>query len=123
MGTCDGAEVVGVCLPANDAVVVDAIELSGTRIPVVGTDRTVIESARETGAGIVVLTATDSLGPDDIRELMWQLAAEGIELVVTAGLPEVAAARMVAAQPGGGALSLSLELGALFGFVLAFIAK
>lgn len=95
-----GAQVVGVCLPANDAVVVDAIELSGTRIPVVGTDRTVIESVRETGAGIVVLTATDSLGPDDIRELMWQLAAEGVELVVTAGLPDVARARLVSGSVG-----------------------
>lgn len=95
-----GAEVVGVCLPANDAVVVDAIEIAGTRIPVVGTDRTVIESVRETGAGIVVLTATDSLGPDDIRELMWQLAAEGVELVVTAGLPDVARARMVSGSVG-----------------------
>lgn len=95
-----GAEVVGVCLPANDAVVVDAIEISGTRVPVVGTDRTVVEAARASDAGIVVLTATDSLGPDDIRELMWRLAAEGIELVVSAGLPDVARRRMVTGSVG-----------------------
>ncbi len=95
-----GAQVVGVCLPANDAVVVDALEIAGSRIPVVGTDRTVVEAARETGAGVVVLTATDSLGPDDVRELMWQLAAEGVELVVTAGLPDVARSRMVSGSVG-----------------------
>ncbi|TWS21534.1 sugar transferase [Tsukamurella asaccharolytica] len=95
-----GAQVVGVCLPANDAVVVDALEIAGARVPVVGTDRTVLEAARESGVGIVVLTATDSLGPDDLRELMWQLAAEGIELVVTAGLPEVAASRVVSGSVG-----------------------
>lgn len=95
-----GAQVVGVCLPSNDAVVVDALEIAGARIPVVGTDRTVLEAVRETGAGIVVLTATDSLGPDDVRELMWQLAADGVELVVTAGLPDVARSRMAAGTVG-----------------------
>ena len=95
-----GAQVVGVCLPTNDALVVDALDIAGTRVPVVGTDRSVLEAARETGAGIVVLTATDSLGPDDLRELMWQLAAEGIELVVTAGLPDVARSRMVSGSVG-----------------------
>ncbi|CAM3724384.1 sugar transferase [Tsukamurella ocularis] len=95
-----GAEVVGVCLPTNDALVVDALEIAGTRVPVVGTDRTVLEAARDTGAGIVVLTATDTLGPDDVRELMWQLAAEGVELVVTAGLPDVARSRMVSGSVG-----------------------
>ncbi|MGX9296201.1 sugar transferase [Tsukamurella paurometabola] len=95
-----GARVVGVCLPANDAVVVDALEIAGVRIPVVGTDRTVLDAVRETGSGLVVLTATDSLGPDDLRELMWQLAAEGVELVVAPGLPDVAGSRMVTGSVG-----------------------
>lgn len=95
-----GAHVVGVCLPANDAVLVDVLEVSGARVPVVGTDRTVLEAARATGAGIVVLTATDALGPDDVRELLWQLAADGVELVVTAALPDVAGARMTSGSVG-----------------------
>ncbi len=95
-----GARVVGACLPETDAVVVDHLDASGSRVPVVGTDRGVVEAVRETGAGLVVLTPTDALGPDDIRELMWQLAAEDVELVVTAGLPEVAFGRMAGGTVG-----------------------
>ncbi|GAB3133883.1 sugar transferase [Tsukamurella serpentis] len=89
-----GARPVAVCLPAPDAAVVDAIEVDGIRLPVVGTDRTVAESAREADAGLVVLSATDSLGPDDVRELMWALAGQEIELVVTAGATDIAPSRV-----------------------------
>ncbi|BDD80363.1 polyprenyl glycosylphosphotransferase [Tsukamurella pulmonis] len=94
-----GAHVVGVCLPPADAEI-GTLEIGDARIRVAGTDRAVLEAVRETGAAVVVLTPTDHLGPDQIRELMWQLAAEGVELVVTAGLPEVAAARMVSGSVG-----------------------
>ncbi|GAA1083971.1 sugar transferase [Tsukamurella spumae] len=95
-----GARIVGVCLPPGDATIIDAIEVRGARVPVVGTDRTVLDAVRETGAGVVVLTATDSLGPDDVRDLMWQLAEDGVELVVTAGVADVAGSRIVS-QPLG----------------------
>ncbi len=95
-----GARIVGACLPARDAETTDALEVRGTRIPVVGTDRAVLEAVRATGAAVVVLTATDSLGPDDVRDLVWRLADDGVELVVTAGVADVADNRIVS-QPLG----------------------
>lgn len=96
-----GARIVGACLPSADAAVVDALDVQGRRIPVVGTDRTILEAALGTGATVVVLTATDSIGPDDVRDLVWKLAESGIELVMTAGLTDVAGSRIVY-QPLGG---------------------
>ncbi|WP_019201437.1 sugar transferase [Tsukamurella sp. 1534] len=99
--TASHSRIVGVCLPAGDAALADAIEVRGTRIPVAGSDREVEAAVRETGAGVVMLTATDALGPDAVRDLAWRLAAMGVELVVTTGLADVAGHRLAHQDIGG----------------------
>ncbi|MDF0530670.1 sugar transferase [Tsukamurella sp. 8F] len=90
-GTC----VVGVCVPAGDAGEHTVVEAEGREIPIVGTDREILQALDATGARAVALTATDDLGPGDLRRLIWELEEREVELVVTPGVVDIAGHRIV----------------------------
>ena len=99
-GTPSGTLVVGACIPAHDAEEHDFIDVGDHRVPVVGTDQGILAAIEETGARVVALTATDSLGPGDLRALIWELEERDVELVVTPGVVDIAGHRIVHASLG-----------------------
>lgn len=94
--TRSGADVVGVCLPETESELHDVVRLeNGTTIPVVGSDQTLLAAIDRTGARAVALTPTDTLGPGDLRRLIWELDEKRVELVIAPGVVDVAGHRVV----------------------------
>ncbi|MET9487439.1 sugar transferase [Nocardia sp. NPDC006630] len=89
-----GYQVIGVCTREEGDLVERGLEVGGREIPIVGTDRTVIDAVRRTGADTVAVTATDNLGPADFRRMAWELDPLGVELIVTPGLVDISGARL-----------------------------
>jgi exopolysaccharide biosynthesis polyprenyl glycosylphosphotransferase len=90
-----GYQVVGVCIPngVNENTEYD-VEASGRTYSVVGDDRSVLEAVRRSGADTVAVTATDHLGPLELRRLAWELDPLGVELIVAPGVVDIAGTRL-----------------------------
>jgi exopolysaccharide biosynthesis polyprenyl glycosylphosphotransferase len=87
-----GYRVVGVltdCIPAGLA-----IGLGGTAVPVVGGIDDVLDVARRRRVAAVLVAGAVPGGRERIRRLGWQLEADGIELVVSSPLADIASARV-----------------------------
>ncbi|MFC9994985.1 sugar transferase [Nocardia sp. NPDC127526] len=90
-----GFQVVGVCTrDAEGDLAESSLEVGGREIPIVGSDRSVIDAVRRTGADTVAVTATDNLGPADFRHMAWELDPLGVELIVAPGLVDISGARL-----------------------------
>ncbi|MBJ8343512.1 sugar transferase [Antrihabitans sp. YC2-6] len=103
-----GYRVVGVCTPEGPTAELASIDVGDWTIPIVGTDRSVLESVDATGADAVALTATDNFGPGDIRKLVWDLDPLGVDLIVTPGVVDVAGQRLES-RPVAGMPMLHVE--------------
>ncbi|WP_235887139.1 sugar transferase [Mycolicibacterium arabiense] len=101
-----GYEVVGLCTPTAPSV--DATLVGSRHVPFVGTDRAVLDAVQASGADTVALSPTDHLNPLAIRRLIWDLEAFGIDLIVAAGLMDVAAER-IRSQPVAGMAMLLID--------------
>jgi exopolysaccharide biosynthesis polyprenyl glycosylphosphotransferase len=86
-----GYAVVGACIP-DSLVAPVAQHLNG--VPVVGSFRTIIESARHIGADTVAVTAAGELTGRRLRRLGWQLEGTDIDLVLAPALTDVAGPRI-----------------------------
>ncbi|GAA0992935.1 sugar transferase [Nocardiopsis tropica] len=95
-----GARIVGACVPEEVGRAHRTIDLGEQVVPIVGTDREVIAAVTTTGATVVALTATDSLGPGDLRTLIWELQELSVELIVTPGVVDIAGHRIAYASVG-----------------------
>jgi exopolysaccharide biosynthesis polyprenyl glycosylphosphotransferase len=87
-----GYRVVGVltdCLPHGSAV-----GLGGRGVPVLGGTADVLDVARSAGVGAVLLAGAVPGGHERVRRLGWQLEADGVELVVSSPLTDIAPARV-----------------------------
>lgn len=90
-----GYQVVGVCIPDGPGGTTEyAIEASGRSFSVVGDDRSVLAAVLRSGADTVAVTATDHLGPRELRRMAWELDPLGVELVVAPGVIDVAGTRL-----------------------------
>ncbi|MET7771863.1 sugar transferase [Nocardia sp. NPDC005366] len=90
-----GYRVVGVCVP--DGIPGSGgygLHASGRSISVVGDDRSVLEAVRRSEADTVAVTATDYLGPAELRRMAWELDPLGVELVVAPGVADISGARL-----------------------------
>lgn len=85
-----GYRVVGACV-ANGS---GAGELPGTTIPVLGNFEEVLEALETSGADTVVLTSSDDLSPQRIREMSWSLEAGRHHLVVVPSLTDIGGPRI-----------------------------
>jgi exopolysaccharide biosynthesis polyprenyl glycosylphosphotransferase len=81
--------VVGICTPTGPTDANGSITVNDREVPIVGLDQMVIDAVRTTGAQTVALAANDRLRPVEIRRLMWDLEALGVDLVVAPGLVDV----------------------------------
>lgn len=86
--------VVGMCTPAGPTRDADSMHVEGRDIPIVGIDEAVVGAVRRTGVHTVAMAATDHLKPTEIRRLMWELEALGVDLMVSPGLVDVADERL-----------------------------
>ncbi|MCD7050731.1 sugar transferase [Rhodococcus sp. BH2-1] len=90
-----GFRVVGVCLPGPGSTDGDSVVVDGREIPVLGDEYSVVQALRHCGADTVVVTATEQLGHEGIRSLVWELEPHDVDLVVAPGVVDVAGPRLV----------------------------
>lgn len=89
-----GFRVTGVWVPDRHHAVTEWLDVAHRFIPVLGTDRSVSEALEITDANTVILTDTEHLGHDGLRDLMWQLERAGVDLMVSPNVVDVAGARL-----------------------------
>lgn len=90
-----GYRVVGVCMPGYGYREDEHVVVDGREIPVLGNEYSVVDALRACGADTVVVTATEQLGHDGIRSLVWDLEPLNVDLVVAPGVVDVAGPRLV----------------------------
>jgi len=90
----EGYRVVGVCVPRYSGMPGEHVDVEGRKIPVYGDESTVVEALRESGADTVAVTATETLGHEGIRDLLWKLEPERADLVVATGVVDVSGPRL-----------------------------
>ncbi|TCN49155.1 Undecaprenyl-phosphate galactose phosphotransferase WbaP/exopolysaccharide biosynthesis polyprenyl glycosylphosphotransferase [Rhodococcus sp. SMB37] len=90
----DGYRVVGVCVPAYSGSVGDEIDVDGRPVPILGDEHSIIKSLSASGADTVAVAATETLGPEGIKDLVWQLDPLDADLVVATGVVDVAGPRL-----------------------------
>ena len=90
-----GYDVVGACIPRRATALDDHIVVDGAAVPVMGNEFEVVEAMRASGADTVIVTGTEDLGQVGIRKLMWDLEAEGVDMVVSPVVADVSKARLM----------------------------
>ena len=85
-----GYHVVGACVPSGRV----ADYLPGTDIPVAGNVDRVGSAIAATGADTIVITSSDELSPEKIRQLSWSLEPGRQHLVVAPSLTDIGGPRI-----------------------------
>ena len=88
-----GYRVVGVCVPGWSHAQ-GSLKLQGHAVPVLGDEHSVLAALASTGADMVAVSNTESLGADGMRALAWELEAVDVDLVVSSGVVDVAGPRL-----------------------------
>jgi len=89
-----GFRVNGVWVPDRHHTTNQWLDVSHRFVPVLGTERTLAEALEITNANTVIVTDTEHLGHEGVRELMWQLEGAGVDLMVSPNMIDVAGARL-----------------------------
>ena len=89
-----GMRVAGVWVPDQQSVVSPELNMSGEPVPVMGSECHVIDAIAIADADTVIVTDSEHLGPDGMRELAWQLEGIDVDLVVSPNLVDISAPRM-----------------------------
>ena len=103
-----GYRVVGICTPEGPTPGLASIAVADWEIPIVGTDLSILDAVLDTGADTVAVTATDDIGPGDIRKLVWDLEPLNVDLIVTPGVVDIAGQRLES-RPVAGMPMLHIE--------------
>ncbi|WP_020098662.1 sugar transferase [Microbacterium sp. 11MF] len=99
-----GYYVVGACVPGG--AVADTIE--GTDIPIIGSISALGDAMAATSADTVVITSTDELPADKVKEISWSLEAGRQHLVIAPGIADIAGPR-ISSRPVAGLPLLHVE--------------
>lgn len=99
-----GYHVVGACIPSG--AVADTIEETG--IPVMGSINSVARAMDASRADTVVITSTDELPADKVKEISWGLEAGRQHLVLAPGIADIAGPR-ISSRPVAGLPLLHVE--------------
>ncbi len=89
-----GYRVVGVCVPGWADAQGKLLNIHGHAVPVLGDENDVLQALEATGADVVAVSNTESLGADGMRALAWDLEAMDVEMVVSSGVVDVAGPRL-----------------------------
>ncbi len=91
----DTASPASVCPRYAGGIQGDHLEVGGKRIPVYGGDEySIVDALGVSGADTVAVAATETLGPDGIRDLLWEMDPHDADLVVATGVVDVSAPRL-----------------------------
>jgi len=85
-----GYVVAGACIPARQA----SNSLGDSGIPVMGGVSSVESALKLTGADTVVITSTDQLGPQRVKQISWALEAGRQHLVLAPSITDIAGPRI-----------------------------
>lgn len=99
-----GYHVVGACVPGG--AVADTIE--GTGIPIIGSISALPTALEVSGADTVVVTSTDELPADKVKQISWSLEAGRQHLVIAPGIADIAGPR-ISSRPVAGLPLLHVE--------------
>ncbi|CAL4860793.1 sugar transferase [Microbacterium sp. MM2322] len=99
-----GYHVVGACVPGG--MVADRVE--GTDIPIIGSLSALSDAMTTTGADTVVVTSTDELPADKVKQISWGLEAGRQHLVLAPGIADIAGPR-ISSRPVAGLPLLHVE--------------
>jgi exopolysaccharide biosynthesis polyprenyl glycosylphosphotransferase len=86
-----GYQVIGACIP--DALLAPVPQRLGD-VPVLGSFRSVVQSARAVGADTIAVTPSGQFTAARLRRLGWQLEGTGIDLILAPALTEIAGPRI-----------------------------
>jgi exopolysaccharide biosynthesis polyprenyl glycosylphosphotransferase len=89
-----GYRVVGVCVPGWGKVQGDWLEIENHAVPVLGDETAVPKALQDTSADIVAVSNAEYLGTEGMRALAWELESMDVDLVVNAGVVDVAGPRL-----------------------------
>lgn len=89
-----GFRVTGVWVPDKHQSKPEWLAHGNRFIPVLGTERTLADAITISNANTVIVTDTEHLGHEGIRDLMWHLEGTGIDLMVSPNMIAVAGARL-----------------------------
>jgi exopolysaccharide biosynthesis polyprenyl glycosylphosphotransferase len=89
-----GLKVSGVWVPDRSADFNEWLDVPNRFIPVMGTARTLADALAISGAEAIVVTDTEHLGPEGLRELTWQLEGVNVDLMVAPNVIDVAGSRI-----------------------------
>ena len=87
-----GYLVVGACLPPGDHEA--AITTTDADIPVLGTFDDLTRVLTDTGADTVLVTSSDALPPEKVKQISWSLEAGRQHLLLAPGIADVAGPRI-----------------------------
>lgn len=90
----EGYVVVGVCIPGYGPPRDETLKVQGRDIPILGDESSAVSAIGLCGADTVAVTRTEHFGVHAIRDLMWRLETMDVDLVVSAGVMDVAGARL-----------------------------
>ncbi|MGK4579972.1 sugar transferase [Kitasatospora sp. HPMI-4] len=111
-----GLRLVGACLTAPPA----PDRLPDPQLPVLGGRENVLSAVRRTGCEMVIVLPDTALDQPELRRLGWALDAEGVQLLISPRLADVATARLSVRSIGSLPL---LHLRAPAGSALARLPK
>jgi exopolysaccharide biosynthesis polyprenyl glycosylphosphotransferase len=89
-----GFAVVGVCIPDLGDRDAEAIVAGDTEVPILGDHTQVLQAIKRYAADTVIVTASDRMGHQRMRNLGWDLHGKGIDLIVVPGVADVAGPRL-----------------------------
>jgi exopolysaccharide biosynthesis polyprenyl glycosylphosphotransferase len=90
----DGYRVTGVWVPDRHGGPNEGLDTPKSFIPVMGTERTLRDALDLSEADTVIVTDTEHLGHDGLKDLAWQLEGESIDLMVSPNVIDVAGPRI-----------------------------
>jgi exopolysaccharide biosynthesis polyprenyl glycosylphosphotransferase len=93
-GDSDGYRVTGVWVPDRPAEIRERLAVAADVIPVMGTQRTLVDALNISEADAVIVTDTEHLGHDGLKDLAWKLEELSIDLMVSPNVIDVAGPRI-----------------------------
>jgi exopolysaccharide biosynthesis polyprenyl glycosylphosphotransferase len=93
-GGAGGYRVTGVWVPDRQGTRNEFLDIPTAFIPVMGTQRSLIAALTISEADTVIVTDTEHLGHDGLKDLAWQLEGASIDLMVSPNVFDVAGPRI-----------------------------
>ncbi|RDH77704.1 sugar transferase [Mycolicibacterium moriokaense] len=89
-----GYKVIGACVPGFAAASGAVLKTSAGDIPVFGDEESVEAALRLSGADALAVAATERLGHERVRKLLWCLDPLGVDMIVVPGMSDIAGPRL-----------------------------